>query len=101
MPAEIGTVTRSIHQALRQFNSGVCWAIARIKSLLWQMVRGPSEGWVTFLLLLFSVMLAVWSLGSAGWVRTPGLYLLALCGVVLGLLLAKMRFKGWVLVISC
>jgi len=100
MPAEIGTVTRSIHQALRQFNSGVCWAIARIKSLLWQMVRGPSEGWVTFLLLLFSVMLAVWSLGSAGWVRTPGLYLLALCGVVLGLVLAKMRFKGWLLVIS-
>jgi hypothetical protein len=74
--------------------------MARIKSLLWQMVKGPSEGWVTFVLLLLSVMLAVWSVGSVHWVPTPGLYLLALCGVVLGLLLAKIRFNGWLLAIS-
>jgi transglutaminase-like putative cysteine protease len=64
------------------------------------MLKGPSEGWVTFILLLLSVMLAVWSVGSAQWVPTPGLYLLALGGVILGLLLAKMRFKGWLLAIS-
>jgi transglutaminase-like putative cysteine protease len=64
------------------------------------MLKGPSEGWVTFVLLLLSVMLAVWSVGSVGWVPTPGLYLLALWGVVLGLLLAKIRFDGWLLAIS-
>jgi transglutaminase-like putative cysteine protease len=74
--------------------------MARIKSLLWQMVKGPSEGWVTFVLLLLSVMLAVWSVGSVHWAPTPGLYLLALCGVVLGLLLAKIRFNGWLLAIG-
>jgi len=73
--------------------------MTRIKSLLWQMLKGPSEGWVTFLLLLLSVMLAVWSVGSAEWVSTPGLYILALCGVVLGLVLAKVRFNGWLLAI--
>jgi transglutaminase-like putative cysteine protease len=64
------------------------------------MLKGPSEGWVTFVLLLLSVMLAVWSVGSVGWVPTPGLYLLALWGAVLGLLLAKIRFHGWLLAIS-
>jgi len=100
MPQEIRTASRRIHWALRQLNKGVCWAMARIKSLLWQMLKGPSEGWVTFLLLLLSVMLAVWSVGSVEWVPTPGLYLLALWGVVLGLLLAKMRFNGWLLAIG-
>jgi len=100
MPQEIRTASRGICWALRQLNKGVYWAMVRIKSLLWQMLKGPSEGWVTFLLLLLSVMLAVWSVGSAEWVPTPGLYLLALWGVVLGLLLAKMRFNGWLLAIS-
>jgi len=100
MSPEIRTASRGIRWALRQLNKGLCWAMARIKSLLWQMVKGPSEGWVTFVLLLLSVMLAVWSVGSVHWVPTPGLYLLALCGVVLGLLLAKIRFNGWLLAIS-
>jgi transglutaminase-like putative cysteine protease len=64
------------------------------------MVKGPSEGWVTFILLLLSVIMAIWSVGSAQWVPTPGLYSMALWGVVLGLSLAKMRFKGWLLVTS-
>lgn len=100
MPQEIRTVSRGIRWVLRQFNNGAHWAVTHIKTLLWQMVKGPSEGWVTFLLLLVSVMLAVWSVGSVGWVATPGLYLLALWGVVLGLLLAKIRFNGWLLAIS-
>jgi len=101
MPPEIRTVSRGIGWVLRQLNNGVYWAITHIKTLLWQMLNGPSEGWVTFLLLLLSVMLAIWSVGSVQWVAaTPGLYLLALWGVVLGLLLAKMRFNGWLLAIG-
>lgn len=100
MPPEIRAASRDICWALRRLNKGVYWAMGRIKSLLWQMLKGPSEGWVTFILLLLSVILAVWSVGSAQWVPTPGLYWLALCGVVLGLLLAKMRFNGWLLAIS-
>jgi len=100
MPPEIATKSRGTCWALRRLNRGGYWSMERIKSLLWQILRGPSEGWVTFILLLLSVMLAVWSVGSARWVPTPGLYHLAVWGVVLGLLLAKMRFKGWLLAIS-
>ncbi|MGB5925486.1 MAG: transglutaminase domain-containing protein [Dehalococcoidia bacterium] len=100
MPQEIRPTSRGIRRALRQLNKGIYWAVTHIKTILWQMLKGPSEGWVTFLLLLASVMLAVWSVGSVHWVPTPGLYLLALCGVVLGLLLAKVRFNGWLLAIT-
>ena len=100
MPPEIRASSMDIYRALRRFNKGVYWAMGRIKSILWQMLKGPSEGWVTSILLLLSVMMAVWSVGSAQWVPTPGLYWLAICGVVLGLLLAKMRFNGWLLAIS-
>ncbi|MGB6873410.1 MAG: transglutaminase domain-containing protein [Dehalococcoidia bacterium] len=100
MPPEMRTASRGICCALRRLNKGVYWAMGRIKSLLWQMLKGPSEGWVTFILLLLSVILAVWSVGSVQWVPTPGLYWLALFGVVLGLLLAKVRFNGWLLAIS-
>lgn len=100
MPQEIRLTSRDIRRALRRLAEGVYWAITQIKTLAWQIIKGPSEGWLTFLLLLLSVMLAVWSVGSVQWVApTPGLYLLALWGVVLGLLLAKMRFNGWVLAI--
>src|SRR5512136_2597334 len=100
MSSEIRAASRGTRLALGQLNKGAYWVTAHIKSLLWQMLKGPSEGWVTFLLLLLSVMLAVWSVGSAGWARTPGLYLLAFCSVVLGLLLAKIRFNGWLLAIN-
>jgi hypothetical protein len=85
---------------LRQLKKGVYWAMGHIESLLLQIRKGPSEGWVTFILLLLSVMVAIWSVGSAQWAPTPGLYGLALGGVVLGLLLAKMRLRGWLVVIS-
>jgi transglutaminase-like putative cysteine protease len=100
MPQEIKTVSGSICWAPRQLKKGVYWAMGRIKSLLGQMLKGPSEGWEIFILLLLSVMLAVWSVGSAQWVPAAGLYLLALCGVVFGLLLAKIRFNGWLLAIG-
>jgi transglutaminase-like putative cysteine protease len=100
MPQEIRKTSGGIGWVLRQFNKSIYRAMGGVKSLLWQMVKGPSEGWVTFALLLLSVMLAVWSVGDVQWVATPGLYLLALCGVVLGLVLAKIRFNGWVLAIG-
>jgi len=92
--------SRHLLRALRRLAEGAYWAITQIKILVWQIIRGPSEGWVVFLLLLLSVMLTIWSVGSVQWVApTPGLYLLALWGVLLGLLLAKIRFNGWVLAI--
>jgi len=100
MPPEIKTTSRGICWARKRLNRGDDWPMRRIKSLLRQMLKGPSEGWVTFLLLLLSVMLAIRSVGSVEWVPTPGLYLLALSGLVLGLLLAKMRFNGWLLAVS-
>ncbi len=101
MRQEIRVTSRDIRRALRQLGRGLYWAITQIKTLLWQMLKGPPEGWATFLLLLLSVMVAVWSVGSVEWVAAiPGLYLLALWSVVLGLLLAKIRFNGWVLAIG-
>ncbi len=100
MPPEIKITNRGICWARRRLNRGDDWPMGCIKSLLRQMLQGPSEGWVTFLLLLLSVMLAIRSVGSVEWVPTPGLYLLALSGLVLGLLLAKMRFNGWLLAVS-
>jgi transglutaminase-like putative cysteine protease len=100
MLLEIRIANKGVCWATRRLNSGASWAIKRLKSLLWQLVRGPSEGWLIFILLLLSVMLAVWSVGSAQWVPTPGLYHLAFWGVVLGLLLAKIRLNGWLLAIS-
>ena len=86
--------------ALKQLKKGMYRAMGRSYRLLWRILKGPSEGRVTSMLLLLSVILAVWSLGSAKWVPTPGLYLLALWGVMLGLVLAKIRFNGWLLAIS-
>lgn len=100
MPPKIKTTSRGIGWALRRLNRADDWPMGRIKSLPPQMLKGPSEGWVTFLLVLLSVMLAIRSVGSVEWVPTPGLYLLALSGLVLGLLLAKVRFNGWLLAIG-
>lgn len=85
---------------LRQLKKGVYWMMGHIGSLLLQMRKGPSEGWPILILLLISMVAAVWSVGIAHWVPTPGLYGLVLGGAVLGLLLAKMRFNGWLLAIS-
>ena len=86
--------------ALRQLKKGIYWAMRHSYRLLSRMLKGPSEGRVTSLLLLLAVLLAIWSVGSAEWAPTPGLYLLAFGGVMLGLVLAKIRFNGWLLVIS-
>ncbi len=100
MPQAMRTKGRGVRRALSQFSEGVYWAVTHVKPLLWQIVKGPSEGWVPLLLLLASVMLAIWSVGSVNWAPAPGLYLLALWGVVLGLLLAKVRLNGWLLAIA-
>ena len=85
---------------LRQLKNGVRWMTGHNESLPPQMRKGPSGGWITFVLLSVSVVAAVWSVGSAQWVPTPGLYGLMLGGIVLGLLLAKLRFNGWLLAVS-
>lgn len=54
---------------------------------------------MTFILLLLSVVLAAWSVGSALWLP-GGFYGVVLCGVVLGLLFAKRRFNGWLLLMG-
>jgi transglutaminase-like putative cysteine protease len=100
MPPEIRAPSRVRHWAMRQLNKGANRAVARVKSILWHILKSPWEGWGTFLLLLLSVMVAVRSVGSVVWIPTPGLYPLALFGVVLGLLLARMRFNGWLLAVS-
>ncbi len=64
-----------------------------------RLVRGPSEGWMTFALLLLTVILAGWSAGSV--LRTPtAFYIFLPLSVLLGLILAKVRFNGWLLAIS-
>ena len=100
MPSEISTAGRGIGWALRQLRKGVYWVPRRTHSLLSQVLKGPSEGRTTFMLLLLSVMVAVWSVGRTHWAPTPGLYTLAFGGVVVGLLLAKMRFNGSLLAIA-
>jgi len=93
-------LSRAAHRALTRVKTGAERAAERAKALLWQVVRGPSEGWMTFVLLLLCVLLAVRAMDSAQWVPTPGLYSAALYGVLLGLILAKLRFGPWRLAIG-
>jgi transglutaminase-like putative cysteine protease len=69
-------------------------------SRLSRVLKGPSEGRMTFVLLLLSVMVTAWVVGRTHWVPTAGLYPLAFGGVVLGLFLAKLRLRGSVLVVT-
>jgi len=89
---------RRVHQALRWLMTGLIGAAHYISTLFWRMVRGPSEGWTTFLLLLILVIVVVWSVRTAHSVPTPGLYSIALWSIVLGLILAKIPLRGWLLV---
>jgi hypothetical protein len=100
MSPERKTTSKGVRCTPGQFNRDDDRATGRIESLLRQMLKGPSEGWVTSLLLLLSVMLAVRSVGSVEWVPTPGLYRLAILGALLGLLLSKTRLNGWLLAVS-
>ena len=99
MSLEIAVVSRGHTLVLKHLKKGVYWMREHIESLLLQMRKGPSEGWPIFMLLLISMVAAVWSVGSAHWVPTPGLYGLVFGGAVLGLLLAKIRFNGWLLAV--
>jgi transglutaminase-like putative cysteine protease len=82
-------------RALDTLRTHVSRTLQHVRSGLQRMVRGPSEGWMTFVLLVLPVLLAVWIVGDAQWVATPGLFGLALCGATLGLVLAKIRFRPW------
>jgi len=99
MAPKARTVGTGTSRALERLKSGPSWAVEHIRTLLWQIVRGPSEGWTTFILLLLSVMVAARSVGSVLWVPA-GFYRMALGSVVLGLLLAKIRFNPWRLAIG-
>ncbi|MCK4580077.1 MAG: hypothetical protein KAU10_01910, partial [Dehalococcoidia bacterium] len=99
MTLEMGKARRRASPGTERLKSGTSWATERFKIRLWQMVRGPSEGWMTFILLLLSVMVAAWSVGSAQWVPA-GFYSMALGSVVLGLFLAKIRLNPWGLAVG-
>ena len=99
MAPKARTVGTGASWALERLKSEASWAVEHIRTFLWQIVRGPSEGWTTFILLLLSVMVAARSVGSVLWVPA-GFYRMALGSVVLGLLLAKIRFNPWRLAIS-
>ncbi len=99
MTREIGTAGRRISWGLARFRRRASWVIEHFRTLLREMVRGPSEGWTTFILLLLSLLLVTRAVGRALWVPA-GLYGMVLCSAVLGLLLAKRRFKVWLLIIT-
>ena len=83
--------------ALKWLRQGVSLVSRSVKVLAWQAVKGPSEGWMTFLLLLLSVVLGLWVAGGGRWVANLQLYGVVLCGTVAGLLLAKRSFSAWLL----
>ncbi len=51
----------------------------------------PSQGWVTFLILLATLLVVGDSVQSSKWVETPGLMATIIWGAFAGLLLAKVR----------
>lgn len=93
------TIKRA-YQVLARLKHLAVRAARYIKHLFWRMVRGPAEGWSTFLLLLILLTVVAWSLRTAHSVPTPGLYSIALWSVLLGLILAKIPLRGWLLVTS-
>jgi transglutaminase-like putative cysteine protease len=72
--------------------------VKRTFARLSPVIRGPSEGRMTFVLLLSSVMVAVWSVGRTHWAPTGGLYALAFGGAIAGFLVAKSRLRQSLLV---
>ncbi|MFU8796772.1 MAG: hypothetical protein ACNA7X_05725, partial [Dehalococcoidia bacterium] len=98
MSSKISLSRDRAYQVLERLRHLVLRAAWYIRNLLLRILRGPAEGWSTFLLLLISVTTAVWSIRMAYSVPTPGLYSLALWSALLGLVLAKLRFRGWLLV---
>ncbi len=52
----------------------------------------PNEGWETFALIFAAVGLAIWTVGYADWVETPGLMGIVIWSSVSGLALGKVRW---------
>ena len=76
---------------------GLSWSLGGTHRLVLRLLRGPSEGRISFVLLLLSVMVAAWAVGNTHFAPTSGLYVLAFGGAMVGFWLAKVPFKGWVL----
>ena len=57
----------------------------------WLERFSPSQGWVTFALLVATLLVAAESVTAADWVETPGLIRVLLLGTIAGLALAKVR----------
>src|SRR5690348_3011576 len=55
------------------------------------------EGWLSILLLLAMVLSTVWSIDQAHWVEGTGvLFPMALVGVAAGIVITRLRLKGWI-----
>jgi len=59
----------------------------------------PSEGWVTHLVLLCSLLVVTWSVNLANWVETPTLIGIMLWSTMTGLVLSKVRLHGALLIL--
>ena len=70
--------------------------VPRTQSPLWAlMVRlSPRQGWATFVMILFTLLVVGQSVSSANWVETPGLFATLLLAAFTGLVLAKIRLPA-------
>lgn len=59
----------------------------------------PVEGWLTYLLLLLSLLVVTWSVNQADWVQTPTLVGIMLWSTLAGLALSKLRLHGVALIV--
>lgn len=94
------TASGAVSRGLRWLRSSTARVVGHIIVLVRRIIRGPSEGWTTLILVMLSVLAAIWLMAGGHSVPTPGLYWLTLWGAMLGLPLAKMRIRGWPLVMA-
>ena len=64
----------------------------------WFLRLTPKQGWDSFIVLALLVVLPAWTVTDAAWVKTPGLWIIALLSCLVGLLLARVR-APWPLLI--
>ena len=95
MALEEEAVTRGLVLTLERLRTGRLRVVGWSKRLLLRMVRGPSEGWTAFVLLLLAVLFGAWCVEITHRVPTPGLSSVALYGVIVGLIVAKVRLRLW------
>ncbi|MSQ12458.1 MAG: DUF4129 domain-containing protein [Dehalococcoidia bacterium] len=61
----------------------------------------PSEGWLTYGVLLLSLLSVTWSVNDADWVETPSLAGIMALSTFTGMTLAKVRLRGpWLLLLA-